>query len=125
MCLRISDTPTPARSRGAPGHSGPSRAGIVADRVGSKRTSSTAALYAVSLAFGVACGGAMPLYAVVTPAYFGERVMGTAYGAVFLISCIAMGLGSVRIGLMAAVLGLTLRPPLTSAVPRPSLVAIG
>jgi MFS family permease len=83
--------------------------GIVADRVGAKRTllaalgsqalliflylfaTGTAALYAVSLAFGVAYGGAMPLYPVVTREYFGERVMGTAYGAVFFISCIGMG----------------------------------
>jgi MFS family permease len=79
--------------------------GIVADRVGAKRTlltalglqalliflylfaSTTGALYLVSLAFGVAYGGAMPLYALVTREHFGERVMGAAYGAVFFISC--------------------------------------
>jgi MFS family permease len=137
--------------------------GIVADRVGAKRTlltalalqavliflylfaTTTGALYAVSLAFGVAYGGAMPLYALVTREYFGERVMGTAYGAVFFISCIGMGLGSYAggaihdllgsyqvlflgsfaIGLMAVVLGLTLRPPALAAAHRPSPVLGG
>jgi MFS family permease len=132
--------------------------GIVADRVGAKPTlltalglqagliflylfaSSAAALYALSLAFGVAYGGAMPLYPLVIREYFGERALGTAYGAVFFISCIGMGigsyaggaihdllgtyqwlfLGSFAIGAMAVVLGLTLKPPVGAAVPRPS-----
>jgi MFS family permease len=132
--------------------------GIVADRLGAKPTliaalslqallillylfaSTTGALYAVSLAFGVAYGGAMPLYALVTRESFGERVMGTAYGAVFFISCIGMGLGSFAggaihdalgtyqalflgsfaIALMAVVLGVTLRSPSPLAVARPS-----
>ncbi|MGH7314646.1 MAG: MFS transporter [Candidatus Rokuibacteriota bacterium] len=133
-------------------------AGVVADRVGAKPTllaalglqaalvflylfaTSTGALYAVSLAFGVAYGGAMPLYALVTREYFGEQVLGTAYGAVFFISCIGMGLGSYAggaihdllgtyqwlfvgsfaIGVMAVVLGVTLRPPAGVSAPRPS-----
>jgi MFS family permease len=133
-------------------------AGIVADRAGAKPTllaalmlqaalvllylfaTSTGGLYAVSLAFGVAYGGAMPLYAVVTREYFGERVLGTAYGGVFFISCIGMGLGSYAggaihdvlgtyqwlflgsfaIGAMAIVLGVTLRPPAGIPAPRPS-----
>jgi MFS family permease len=137
--------------------------GIVADRVGAKPTllaalgfqallifvylfaTGTGALYAVSLAFGVAYGGAMPLYPVVTREYFGERVMGTAYGAVFFISCIGMGLGSYAggaihdvlgtyqwlflgsfaIGLMAVVLGVTLKAPVAVPKPRPSPVAGG
>jgi MFS family permease len=132
--------------------------GIVADRVGAKRTLLTAlslqagliflylfagsegALWTLSLAFGVAYGGAMPLYAVVTREYFGERVLGTAYGGVFFISCIGMGLGSYAggaihdllgsyqwlflgsfaIGMMAIVLGVTLRAPAAGPVPRPS-----
>jgi MFS family permease len=123
--------------------------GMVADRVGAKRTllaalalqaglivgylfvSSVGALYAVSLVFGVAYGGAMPLYALITREYFGEKVMGTAYGAVFFISCIGMGLGSYAggvihdalgsyrwlflgsfaIGTVAVFVGLSLRPP--------------
>jgi MFS family permease len=131
---------------------------IVADRAGAKPTLLTAlsmqavliflylfasgagALYAVSLAFGVSYGAAMPLYALVTREYFGERVMGTAYGAVFFISCIGMGLGSYAggalhdllgtyqglflasfaIAVMAVVLGVTLRPPAMVTAPRPS-----
>jgi MFS family permease len=51
-------------------------------------------LVALAMLFGVAYGGVMPLYAVLTRQYFGERVMGTMYGAVFGISSIGMGLGS-------------------------------
>jgi MFS family permease len=132
--------------------------GIVADRAGAKPTllialsmqamliflylfaSGAGALYAVSLAFGVAYGAAMPLYALVTRDHFGERIMGTAYGAVFFISCIGMGLGSYAggalhdllgtyqglflasfaIAVMAVVLGVTLRPPAMVVAPRPS-----
>lgn len=67
--------------------------------------SGAGALYTVSLAFGVAYGAAMPLYALVTREYFGERVMGTAYGAVFFISCIGMGLGSYAGGALHDLLG--------------------
>jgi MFS family permease len=132
--------------------------GIVADRVGAKRTllsalslqaalillylfaSSEGALWGLSLAFGVAYGGAMPLYAVVTREYFGERILGTAYGGVFFISCIGMGLGSFAggvihdllgtyqwlflgsfaIGMMAIVLGVTLKAPVAVPAPRQS-----
>src|SRR5439155_695840 len=45
---------------------------------------------ALALVFGTAYGGVMPLYALVTREYFGERVMGSAYGAVFLISTLGM-----------------------------------
>jgi len=82
----------------------------------------------------------MPLYAVVTREYFGERILGTAYGGVFSISCIGMGLGSFAggvihdvlgtyqwlflgsfaIGMMALVLGVTLKAPGAVPVPRPS-----
>jgi MFS family permease len=123
--------------------------GLVADRFGAKRTlismlgaqavmislylvaRGLGPLYALSLAFGVAYGGVMPLYALVTREYFGERIMGTAYGVVFFISCIGMGLGSyagglihdaagsyqwlflgsMAVGAMAVVLALALRPP--------------
>jgi len=123
--------------------------GMVADRVGAKRTLVTGlilqavtiflyvfardatTLYALAMVFGVAYGSVMPLYAVVTREYFGDRAMGTAYGGVFFISCIGMGIGSYAggvihdllgsyvwlflgsgaIGTMAIVLALTLRPP--------------
>jgi MFS family permease len=86
--------------------------GVLADRVGIKPTLLTglamqAAMivlylfvrdlglfYLLAIVFGVAYGGVMPLYALLTREYFGERVMGTAYGAVFLISTLGMGLGS-------------------------------
>ncbi len=86
--------------------------GILADRFGAKRTlvvglggqallvfsylwaRDTASFYVVGVIFGVAYGGVMPLYAIVTREYFGEKVMGSAYGAVFLVSTIGMGLGS-------------------------------
>jgi MFS family permease len=52
------------------------------------------AFYALAVVFGVSYGGVMPLYALVTRETFGEKVMGTAYGAVFLVSTIGMGVGS-------------------------------
>jgi MFS family permease len=127
--------------------------GFVADRLGVKRTlivmlaaqavliplylaaTSEGSLWGLSLVFGVAYGGVMPLYAVLTREYFGEAIMGTAYGWVFFISCIGMGLGSFAggaihdvlgsyqglfvgsfaVGAMAVILAATLRPP---ALPR-------
>ena len=87
--------------------------------------------YALSLVFGVAYGGVMPLYALVTREYFGERVMGAAYGGVFLVSTLGMGIGSYAggwlydrlgsyawlyggsfiVGAVAITLALTFRPP--------------
>src|SRR5438034_6748340 len=61
--------------------------------------------YAAAVVFGVAYGGVMPIYALVTREYFGEKVMGTAYGAVFLISTLGMGLGSFAGGWFPDVLG--------------------
>jgi len=130
--------------------------GMVADRVGAKRTlvaglilqamtiflyvfaRDAGALYALAMVFGVAYGSVMPLYAVVTREYFGDQAMGTAYGGVFFISCIGMGLGSYAGGVihdalgsylwlflgsgaiatMAIVLALTLHPP--RSAPRPA-----
>jgi MFS family permease len=93
--------------------------------------------YALALFFGVSYGGVMPLYALVTREYFGEKVMGTAYGAVFLISTLGMGLGSYAggfiydrlgsyawlflgsfaIGAMAVVLAFSFRRPAGRPVP--------
>jgi len=93
--------------------------------------------YALALLFGVTYGGVMPLYAVVTREYFGQKVMGTAYGGVFFISSVGMGIGSFAggwfhdylgsytglylssfaIGGMAAVLAATLRPPRAGRAP--------
>jgi MFS family permease len=123
--------------------------GVIADHFGAKSTLvAMLALQAVSIVlyllagplwtflglaalFGVAYGGVMPLYAVLTRQYFGPRVMGTMYGAVFGISSIGMGLGSYLggfffdltgtyaglyvvsflLGLSAIALGFGLRPP--------------
>lgn len=129
-------------------------AGMVADRVGAKPTLLAALVlqalmiasylavrdagqfYAAALVFGVAYGGAMPLYPLLAREAFGERAMGTVYGAVFMVSCVGMGLGSYAggaihdavgtytwlflgsfaIGTMAAVLGLSLRRPALAPV---------
>jgi MFS family permease len=97
--------------------------GIIADRIGAKRTlvtglalqagmialylltSGLGGFYALALGFGIAYGGVMPLYALLVREYFGERVMGTAYGGVFLVSTIGMGLGSFAGGLIHDTLG--------------------
>jgi predicted MFS family arabinose efflux permease len=129
--------------------------GIVADRVGAKPTLIAALslqaltvfaflfvrdlgpLSALTFVFGIAYGASMPLYALVTREYFGEQALGTAFGAVFFISCIGMGLGSYgggflydalgsyawlflasgAIGTMAVVMAVALRPP----APAPAL----
>jgi len=97
--------------------------GLLADRFGAKPTlvaglalqaamvfaylftREAGSFYAAAVVFGVAYGGVMPLYALVTREYFGEKVMGTAYGAVFLISTLGMGLGSFAGGWIHDVLG--------------------
>jgi MFS family permease len=97
--------------------------------------------YAAAILFGLSYGGVMPLYALVTREYFGEKVMGTAYGAVFLVSTLGMGLGSwaggwihdvfgtyawlfissAAIGAMAMVLALTFRAPGGALARRPAV----
>jgi MFS family permease len=97
--------------------------GVIADRVGVKPTLIAGLLlqaalvaaylvarelstfYALAVVFGVAYGGVMPLYALLTREYFGEKVMGTVYGAVFLISALGMGLGSLAGGVIYDRLG--------------------
>lgn len=97
--------------------------GILADRFGARTTlltglalqavmivlylfvRSVGPFYALSFAFGVFYGGVMPLYALVTRDYFGEKVMGAAYGAVFLVSTLGMGLGSFAGGVLYDRLG--------------------
>ncbi len=85
--------------------------GIFADRVGARRTlvaglalqavaislylftGGVASFYALALVFGFAYGGVMPLYAILVREYFGERVMGAAFGAVSLAATVGMALG--------------------------------
>ena len=86
--------------------------GILADRCGSKPTliamlslqapaiflylftSSAEGFYALAVLFGASYGGVMPMYALLTREYFGARAMGTAYGAIFMLQAIGMGLGA-------------------------------
>ena len=94
--------------------------------------------------FGLSYGGVTPLYAILVREYVGER-MGTAYGAVFLVSTLGMALGSwsggwffdtfgsylwlyigsTTIGLGAIAIALTFRPPraLPAGLPTPSPAA--
>lgn len=62
-------------------------------------------LFVVALMFGVAYGGAMPLYALVAREYFGGRVIGTAFGGIFFVSAIGMGLGAYAGGWLYDLLG--------------------
>jgi MFS family permease len=129
--------------------------GIFADRVGAKRTlvaglalqavaialyllsGGLGSFYALALVFGFAYGGVMPLYAILVRDYFGERVMGAAFGAVSLAATLGMALGpwaggwlydalgsygwmfvgSSAIGLGAVAIALTFRPPRARAIP--------
>ncbi|MBM3222263.1 MAG: MFS transporter, partial [Candidatus Tectomicrobia bacterium] len=86
--------------------------GLLAERYGSKpmlvfwliSQAATIVLYRVveaqlsftllALWFGVSYGSVMPLYAMVTREFFGPRVMGTSYGAIFFLSCLGMGIGA-------------------------------
>ena len=137
--------------------------GLFADRVGAKRTLVTGlalqavaislylftgslnSFYGLALMFGFAYGGVMPLYAILVREYFGERIMGAAFGAVSVAATLGMALGpwlggalydslgsyawmfvgSSAIGLGAVAIALTFRPPRVLATsllePRPSL----
>ena len=132
--------------------------GLVADRVGAKRvlvaglalqavavslylvTRETASFYAVAMIFGFAYGGVMPLYAILVRDYFGDRIMGTVFGAVAFTSTLGMALGpwaggwlydafgsyfwlflgSCGIGLGAVAIAFTFRPPAPVLVSLPS-----
>jgi len=49
--------------------------------------------YLLSIVFGTAYGGVMPLYAVLARESFGQRVMGTVFGAMTMVSAIGMAFG--------------------------------
>jgi MFS family permease len=129
--------------------------GMLADRFGAKRTliaglglqavmillylgaRDAGSFYGLALLFGVAYGGVMPLYALLVREYFGEKIMGTAYGGVFMVSTLGMGLGafaggwiydqfggyawlfatSGTVGALAGLLALVFRPPRVVAAP--------
>jgi MFS family permease len=49
--------------------------------------------YTLAVIFGTAYGGVMPLYAVLAREYFGQAIMGTAFGAATMLSSIGMAIG--------------------------------
>src|SRR6476660_6290680 len=85
--------------------------GALADRIGAKpvlvgglfvqalcvatylAVSALGEFYALSVVFGLAYGGVMPLYAVLVREYFGARIMGTVFGAVSAFASLGMALG--------------------------------
>ena len=90
--------------------------GVLADRYGAKRVLVTALavqamaiagylavneldeFYALAVIFGVAYGGGMPLYASLARDYFGQRIMGTVFGAATMLSSLGMSIGPVMGG---------------------------
>ena len=87
-------------------------------------------LYALSVVFGIAYGGVMPLYAILTRDYFGARIMGTVFGAISAFASLGMAfgpwaggwvfdtqasyawlyIGSFAVGLAAVAVALTFKP---------------
>jgi MFS family permease len=85
--------------------------GVAADRLGVKRvlvaglliqafaagaylfTAKLGEFYAAAAVFGMAYGGVMPLYAVLARDYFGQRILGTVFGAATMLSSLGMALG--------------------------------
>ena len=49
--------------------------------------------YALSVIFGLAYGGVMPLYAILVRDYFGARIMGALFGAVSAFASLGMAIG--------------------------------
>jgi MFS family permease len=131
--------------------------GITADRIGVKPVLVTGLLvqaaaagtylfvgalgefYALSVVFGIAYGGVMPLYAVLVRNYFGPRIMGTLFGGVSALASLGMAagpvaggwvfdtfqsynwlyIGSFGVGLGAVAIMLTFRPMRAAAAARP------
>jgi MFS family permease len=122
--------------------------GMIADRIGAKPVlvaglfvqalsvgaylfvGALGEFYSLSVIFGLAYGGVMPLYAVLVRDYFGPRIMGSTFGAVTMFASLGMALGpwaggfafdtygsyawlyigSFAIGLGAVAIALTFRP---------------
>lgn len=49
--------------------------------------------YVLAVIFGTAYGGVMPLYAVLAREYFGQRILGTVFGAATMLSSMGMAFG--------------------------------
>ena len=85
--------------------------GLLADRVGAKPVlvagltvqalaigtyllvSELTEFYALSVVFGLAYGGVMPLYAILVRNFFGAQAMGATFGAVSMVASLGMALG--------------------------------
>ena len=87
-------------------------------------------LYALSVLFGMAYGGVMPLYAILARDYFGAHIMGTMFGAISAVASLGMAfgpwaggwvfdtyasyswlyIGSFSVGLAAVAVALTFKP---------------
>jgi len=87
-------------------------------------------LYALSVVFGIAYGGVMPLYAILARDYFGPRILGTIFGAISALASLGMAfgpwaggwvydtqasyawlfIGSFAVGLASVAVALTFRP---------------
>jgi MFS family permease len=87
-------------------------------------------LYALSIVFGIAYGGVMPLYAILARDYFGAHIMGTVFGAISAMASLGMAfgpwaggwvfdsyasyswlyIGSFAVGLAAVAVALTFKP---------------
>jgi MFS family permease len=96
---------------GASGLGGRLLLGTLADRIGAKpvlvgglfvqamciatylAVAQLGEFYALSVVFGLAYGGVMPLYAVLVREFFGARIMGTVFGAVSAFASLGMALG--------------------------------
>ncbi|GHV24650.1 MFS transporter [Spirochaetia bacterium] len=50
-------------------------------------------LYALSIVFGIAYGGVMPLYAILARDYFGPHIMATVFGAISAMASLGMAFG--------------------------------
>ncbi|MBI2740150.1 MAG: MFS transporter [Rhodospirillales bacterium] len=96
-------------------------------------------LYALSVVFGIAYGGVMPLYAILARDYFGAHIMGTVFGAISAMASLGMAfgpwaggwvfdtyasyswlyIGSFAVGLAAVAVALTFKP-----VPRTATLTV-
>ena len=92
--------------------------GVLADRLGAKQVliaglivqalaigaytfvTRLADFYTLAAIFGTAYGGVMPLYAVLAREYFGQRIMGTVFGAATMLLSIGMAIGPLAGGLV-------------------------
>lgn len=56
--------------------------------------------YMLAVIFGATYGGVMPLYAVLARDYFGQRILGTVFGAATMLSSLGMALGPLAGGMI-------------------------